>query len=229
MVREKIDYIDLEQLQRCRDHDIIIRLMMAFNDIVLANQCLGMIKKGKSPIAQEYKAGAKMYFVRLQFSHLNEAMKMLNKIKNNTHLFEIVKMCSSETKDCFNKLKSYISGGSKCKEFGAKIGRIRHNLTFHYEECKKLYERALKTRSKRQGGKLSKITRSTDIENLRFNIADDLHDTIVCRQIWKIPEGTNILDEANVLADFGHEVCLCFLTFAYEFICRYLQKHELIN
>lgn len=229
MFREKIDYIDLERLQNCRGHDTIMRLMMAFNDIVLANQCMSMIKREKSPIAQEYKEGAGMYFVRLQFSHLNEAMKIMKKIRDTQFLLSIVKQCSDRGKENFEKLKGYLKGEQNYAEFENKVGKIRHNLTFHYGESTKLYNRALKRRSERQDGKISKITWSPDIENMRFNIADDIHDTIVCRQIWQIPEGANIREEANKFADFGHEVCVCFLEFAYEIICRYLQHHGLIN
>ena len=229
MFREKIDYIDLVQLHNYPGHDIIMRLMMAFNDLVLVNQCLRMVKKENSPIAQEYKMGAGMYFVRLQFSHLNEAMKIIIKIRDSHLPLCIVKKCTDRNKENFEKLKGYLKGGQNYVEFKSKVGKIRHNVTFHYDESAKLYNRALKTRSARKDGKTSKITWSPDIENMRFNIADDIHDTIVCRQIWQIPEDANIREEANTFADFGREVCLCFLQFAYEYVVRYLQYHGLIN
>ncbi|HHT9124941.1 MAG TPA: hypothetical protein ACFYD6_03885 [Candidatus Brocadiia bacterium] len=220
-------YINLQRLRSCGDTaSIIIRLMMACNDISLANQCLSKFKEDQPSIRKHVQQGALMYFVRLQCGHLNEAMKIIQEIKDAQNLCVSVKLCSQMAQDSFNKLTNCLQGGPDYCNFQKYIGRIRQNTAFHYDG--KLADRALSDRSNRPEASLSKITRGDHISLLRFELADDIIDSIVCRQIWEIPRNVDLRQEADRIAYFGSELCRSFLNFCVEFIFQYIQEYAAI-
>jgi hypothetical protein len=55
------------------------------------------------------------------------------------------------------------------------------------------------------------VTVADDIRQLRFQIADDLVNTLVCHHIWGISHDSDTQLEADRIADFGFRVCKIFL------------------
>jgi len=67
MSRTQTIFVDLSRLLFQKEKaSLIIRLMMACNDISLANQCLGKHKEDQGRMSKHAQQGALMYFVRLQ-------------------------------------------------------------------------------------------------------------------------------------------------------------------
>jgi hypothetical protein len=78
MARTSTTYVDLERLQALGERaSVIIRLMIAGNDIALANQCFGYYKNEESSINNDIRRGAGLYFIKMQCGHLNEAIKLI--------------------------------------------------------------------------------------------------------------------------------------------------------
>lgn len=220
-------FVDFQRLHSCGNSaSLIIRLMMAYNDISLANQCLSKFKEKHSPIRKHIQQGAGMYFVRLQCGHLNEAMKIIQEIRNDQNLSHKVKRCSQAAQDSFNKLVKCLKGGPDYKKFKKYVGKIRHTTVFHYDPV--LVDRALWNRANGAKGNLSSITGGSDLSLCRFELADHIIDSIVCRLIWKIPQGADIRKEADLAADYGSDLCQSFITFSGEFISRYIREHAAI-
>jgi hypothetical protein len=224
MARTLTTYVDLNRLQALGERaSVIIRLMMAGNDIALANQCLGYYKNEESPVNNDIRRGAGLYFIKMQCGHLNEAIKLIEEIIRDEYLLERVKRCSSSAMDAFAKLKKCLKGGSDEKKFEQYIGLIRHNTAFHYSN--KLVDRALADRAGRPESRRSKITAGDHISLWRLHLADDILDSIVCRHIWRIPRTTNLRQEADKIADFGGNLCVAFLDFSGEYIFRFVKEH----
>jgi len=220
-------FVDLQRLHSCGESgSLIIRLMMASNDISLANQCLSKFKEEQPPIRKHVQRGACMYFIRLQCGHLNEAMKIIQEIRDDQNLYDRVERCSRMAQDSFNKLANCLKGNSDNDRFEQYVGQIRQNTVFHYS--KKLVDRALSDRSARQEARQSKITRGDHISLWRFELADDIVDSMVCRQIWKIPRNADLRQKADLNADYGSDLCQAFLNFCGEFIFRYIKEHAVI-
>jgi len=167
-----------------------------------------------------------MYFVRLQCGHLNEAMEIIKEIKDTPYLNDRIEHCSQTAKNSFGKLTNCLKGGSDHSDFQKYVGQIRHNTAFHYAE--KLVEKSLTDRSGRADAALSRITAGDDVSLWRFEIADDILDSIVCRNIWKIPRDADLQQEANQCSDFGSDLCRSLLDFAGEFIIRFIQEHAAV-
>jgi len=170
--------------------------------------------------------GALMYFIRLQFGHLNEAIKLIQEIQDDTYLYERVNSCSQAAQDSFIKLLNCLKGGRDYKKFLQYVGRIRHNTAFHYDPT--VIKKALADRASRAEARYSKITSGDHISLCRFKLADQIVDSVVCRQIWKIPKDADLRKEADECVMFGADLCKALLDFSGEFIFRYIQEHAAV-
>lgn len=219
-------FINLERLRNSSTKcHTIIRLMMACNDIALANHCQSIFRKGQSPISGYIQKGALMYFVRLQCGHLNEAMKVIEEIKEDQNLCNIIEGCSQNARDSFAKLTACLRSGPDYKQFQKYVGQIRQNTVFHYSD--KMVDKALTDRSSRIETRISKITYGDHISLSRFDLADDIVDSIVCRHIWKIPRSANLRQEADRISDFASDLCKSLLNFGGEFVYRYIKDYAI--
>ena len=72
--------------------------------------------------------GVKICFVRLQISHIFEAIKIIEEIRDNPKLMKVVDRSDNATRKGFAALQAFI-GGAEFK----MMARIRNNLTFHYD------------------------------------------------------------------------------------------------
>jgi len=227
MGRTHTVFVNLERLHSRGDKaSLIIRLMMAYNDISLANQCLTEFREEQPRLRKHVQQGALLYFVRLQCGHLNEVLDLIQEIKSDQDLHRRVGRCSQAAQDAFKKLANCLKGGPDNRRFEKYIGLIRNTTAFHYD--KKLVSRALSDRASRSKARPSRITMGDHINLCRFELADDIVDSLVCHQIWKIPKDANVLNEANRISDFGSDLGRVSLDFCGEFSFRYIQEHAAV-
>ena len=197
--------------------------MMAFNDLAVSNEGLSIFKERHAAKQNNKDRGASMYFIRLQASHLHEAMKIIDAIAAHERLRNVVAQCSGAIRSTFERLVALRTDDAQRRKFEQYVGRLRHNLTFHYDESGDLINRAMEGRARKPEGNPTSITRGTEPYSWRLTIADDVVDTIVCRQIWNIPEGADLRAEADAASDYGHEIFVAFADFAAEFVTKYVR------
>ncbi|MBN1291276.1 MAG: hypothetical protein JXB48_05490 [Candidatus Latescibacteria bacterium] len=201
---------------------IVVKLMMACNDLSLANEALLHWKEEQSPMQKHRELGAKMYFVRIELSHLFEGLKVIDEIRKNNELMTLLSRCDRRTQNSFNELVKVLPGGTEWKKLEKLIGQLRHNLAFHYDKSGKLIKKAIADRASSTQTKNSSITRGSSMYLWRFNVADDIVDSIVVRQLWGIPRQSDLSVEADSIAEYIHKIFLSFVDFAGEFIWKYL-------
>jgi hypothetical protein len=80
-----------------------------------------------------------------------------------------------------------LKGGHKYSWFQNCVGRIRNNLTFHYEQSGDLIERAIADRAARAEARYSTITCGSTAYLWHFQVADEIVDSIAARQVWRVP------------------------------------------
>jgi hypothetical protein len=195
--------------------------MMACNDLQIANEGLSQWKE-EQPRNRAYRQrGACMYFLRLQIAHFFEAFKIIDEIGNDAWLSGLVWRCDKQTQDSFQYLQQFVKGGTRRQWFETIVGRVRSNLTFHYDENGTLIERAIADRASRPVSQYSSITRGSTAYLWHFEVADEILDGIVVRQIWKIPRDKDLRAEADRVSDEIHEVFLKFLDFCGDFIWKF--------
>jgi len=221
MPRTLTKYIDFQTLvNRVDSAAIVIQLMMACNDLTLANWAIGEWRKEQRISHKGRQIGAGMYFLRTQLSHLHEGFQVIEEIKRSSYLFAIVRRCDAQTQESFQNLEQFLPGGPKRDDFMKLVGQIRHNLTFHYNQSSKLIERALLDRAEREV-RNSSMTRADTAYLWHFKLADEIIDSIIVHQIWKIPKTSDIRVEVDKVADYVHQIFLCFMDFSTEFIWKY--------
>jgi hypothetical protein len=216
-------YVSFRKLHNSAHGAIILRLMMAFNDISLANHGLAQYKQEQPRLRKHVQMGARLYFLRLQCGHMNEAMRVIREIRDDAALQAEVDKCSSEARAAFGKLTSCLDSNPGATDFGRYIGAIRNKTAFHYDPSMVLA--ALNDRARRAEAATSTITAADELSLWRFEAADYIIDSIVVRQLWKIPRTSDLRAEADRIADYGSDICLSFLIFSSEFTFRYMAKH----
>jgi hypothetical protein len=221
-MRTKTRYVDFQTLQAQGDNaNTIIKLMMACNDLILADDSLSEWKKELPRSKKSKQINAQFYFVRIQLAHLHEGLKVVEEIKKNTALEKLIRDCDSQTQQSFTELEQFLPQGSKHNEMKNLITLIRHNLTFHYAQSGTMIEKAISDRSKRSDGRISSVTRG---DTWHFKVADDIVDSIVVRQIWKIPREADARIEADKILDRVRQITMWFLDFSAEFIWKYCES-----
>ncbi len=201
---------------------IIVRLMMASNDISIANQSQAHYETGLPRNQRHVSQGARMYFVRLQLGHLNEALKIVADVRDSQRLTMVLARCSPKCQLRFDRLVECLPGGQEHSKFKKYIMLARHKIIFHYDA--KMVQRAIEDRAERTEARRSKLTRGDHMNLWRFHTADDVLDSIICRQIWKIPRDADLRAEANRLAAFTHDLTVDYLEFAAALVCKFLGK-----
>jgi hypothetical protein len=200
---------------------VLVKLMMACNDMQLANEASSRWKE-EQPIARKYRQrGALMYFARLQMSHLHEAMDIIDTIQADAELKRLVSFCDEATKKSFNALLAYSRDGAKHRRFQQMVGRIRTNVTFHYDETGKLIDSIVSERSTRPEALMSLITRGSSAYLWYFQVADEVVDGIIVREIYKVSRDKDVRTEVDAIMAEMHSIFLAFVDFAGEFIWRF--------
>ena len=218
-------YLDFETLlSRGEPAAIVLKLMMACNDLTYANQALADWKQDQQPHRRYRQRGTCMYFIRTEMSHLHEALKVVAEIRDNQELKQVVDQCDEETQRSFRRLELILPGGIERLEFERFVGRIRHNITFHYAQSQQLVMRAMQDRAGRAESRGTSITRGSEAHLWHFQAADEIVDSIVVRQLWQIPQNADLATEANRIADRMQEYVLAFLDFSGEFIWKWAQR-----
>lgn len=203
-------------LRRGESTPTLIKLMMACNDLSLADDALGRWKGEEDRLRLPRQRGAQMYFLRLQIGHLVEALKVAEEFRNDPELMKLLARCDAQTRNSFTHLETFLKGGTRRDEFMNLAGKLRHHLAFHYDESGKLIKRALKRRVEQFRSVPSTITRGSEPVLWYFALADELLDSIVVRQLWGIPESADLRAAADDAIMRVHEVLIAFVDFASE-------------
>ena len=218
--------IDFQQLELGgEDANVVVRLMMACNDMALANQALEISMSENHPYPDKRTSrAAGMYFVRIQLSHLYEALKVIDDLRARPVLKRLVDSSDFRTKGSFAHLEQHLPGGKRREWFEKLIAQLRHNLGFHYHESGSWIQWAINDRAERPGARYSSITRGDHAYRWRFSVADAVIDSIVCRKIWEIPREKDLEHEIGLITGEINVLFLSYVDFCGEFIWQYCSR-----
>jgi hypothetical protein len=216
-------FIKWERLERGgKEATLIVRLMMACNDLSVANEAMSVWQDDKSN-RTERRRGALLYFHRMQVSHLCEGMKIIEEISKDSSMLNLISILDGRTQKSFYRLKDYIKGGSKSSLFVKNALKIRNSLGFHYHERGSLIKDYILDRASRSIPP-SSITRGGTGYDWHFEISDDIIDSIVVREFWNIPKDADARAFSDSASMIIHDVMLSFIDFSGELIWKYLER-----
>ncbi len=199
----------------------VVKLMMACNDMSLANQTLADWRKDQPARRKTRAFGARIYFLRMEFGHLYEGLKVIYQIPRDPVLMARVTACDQQTQLSFDELLTYQKGGVNHVVLKDLAGKVRHNIAFHYDQAGTLIERAVAELAKR--GRSASVTRADTAPDWHFELADVIVDEVVCRGLWGITPGPGAAARVDEAAMAIHQLFRTFMDFSGEFIWRYCQ------
>jgi hypothetical protein len=178
---------------------VLGRLMVAMNDIGIANDGLGSWMKDQEGIKKDRQAGAKMYFIRMLISHIFEALSVINKIDNMPELREVVHQSYPDTQREFNACVAVI-GTAHYKQ----MKDLRSGFGFHY------LDRPIRDAIASQAVKAPDLNLSLSVGNDHlewfYQPGDRIIDSAVVRGVFQIPEGADVQKEVDKLIHDLQEV-----------------------
>jgi hypothetical protein len=223
-MRTHTEFFSFRKLARATGASVIARVAMVCNDLAIANSSMGRYKAVKSNALNHVLQGAQMYFVRVSCGHLNEGVRVIGEVRDDPSLGSLVNRCSLEAQSAFTDLCACLPKGSKHKEFKRFVGWIRNRVAFHYGA--KDVDWALEERGNKLNPGSCSMTLGEDIHSCRFEFADAILDTIVCRRLWQIPVEADVRAEADRISDWCFRKSLQFLVFGEDFVRRFLKNYQ---
>jgi hypothetical protein len=222
-MRTHTEFFSFTKLALATGASVVARVAMVCNDLAIANSSMGRYKAMKSNALNHVLLGAQMYFVRVSCGHLNEGVQIIGEVRDHPTLGSLLNRCSSEAQSAFTDLCACLPKGSEHKTFERCVGWIRNRVAFHYGAND--VDWALGNRANKSNPGTCSITLGEDIHSSRFEFADAILDTIVCRRLWQIPVKADLRAEADRIADWCFRKSLQFLVFGEDFVRRFLKNH----
>jgi hypothetical protein len=203
---------------------IILKMMMACNDMQTANEALSYWKEKRVQQPTSRAHGAGMYYIRLQISHLNEALKIIDRVKDEPSLLNLLSRCDRHTQEAFSQLSEAKTNHAHI----SVIAKLRNNLGFHYldkQGSDKWIKKAVIERSAGSGRRHSAVTRGLTCYDWYFKPGDDISHDIVVKEILGISgEDLDDSEKDEILREL-HAIFILFMDFAGEFIWKFCEQN----
>jgi hypothetical protein len=147
----------------------------------------------EDPIKQRKhrERGARIYFLRLQLAHIYEAMKIIEEIRRTPSLMIAVDRSGGRTRKAFDALVAFMAG----PQYRDIMGRMRNKLTFHYD--KTIVESALASLVAKHPDASGTMSLGDEPHNWYFEPGDMVGERAAVREIFKVPEGADVVAEAD--------------------------------
>jgi hypothetical protein len=194
---------------------VIVRLMMAVNDIAVANEGLRDWTSTTDPRKVHRQIGGTLYYGRMLMAHVFEALSIIEDIQTNASLRTAVEQCSAGTQAYFKAVAAFLGTDDH-----KVLLRIRNNAAFHYDS--KLAVKALDQIAKDFSASPFKYSLGTDPLDWYFELGDMITDRIVVRDIFKAPKDADVRAAIDPILVRLHRMAAAFSDFAAYFVRQHL-------
>jgi hypothetical protein len=195
---------------------VLIRLMLAVNDISLAADTNDFWAETTEQRRAYRKGRARMYFARLIMSHVHEALKIIEEINRRPVLRAAVGRCDDRTRENFKKLVAILRSPER-----GQLNRFRNNATFHYDRDVTV-EHLRKVVASDPAATWSYSVGSTPLD-WQFELADAVMNRMVVRFVLgadqrRSPARAKKIEDIQTRLD---QIAFMFTDFATSFIERH--------
>jgi hypothetical protein len=190
---------------------VVLRLMMALNDLGLANDALQEWDTTQDPKKKVRQDGGKLYFGRMQMAHIYEALLVIEETTKSSTLMRAVECCDAKTRESFEQVTAFLSTGDY-----KILCRIRNNASFHYNG--KLAVRALRQIVKRRPQDVSPCSLGGEPLDWYFELGDKVIDRFLVREIFEVKGNADMRAAINEVLARLHVMAVAFSDFAGHFI-----------
>jgi hypothetical protein len=222
-MRTHTKFFNFSKLARADGASTVVRVAIVCNDLAIANSSLGHFKNLSANALSHVRQGGALYFVRMSCGHLREGMKAVQQIRDDVALSALVTRCAASAQSAFAQLCECLHPGKYHAEFKRYVHSVRHKTAFHYDTTE--IREALEYRAKHHSNSVCAMTIGEDIHSCRFDFADVVIDTIVCRKLWALSIAADVRTEADRISGWCCTKSIEFLNFGGDFVTRFLQEH----
>jgi hypothetical protein len=196
---------------------VLIRLMMASNDIAMAEDGLRdwTFTTEQKKLARQN--GGRLYYGRMLMAHVYEALKIIEDIEGNPKLKALVQACDLKTQSSFDAVASFLNTPDY-----SMLGRIRNKVSFHYDG--RLSVQAIEQIDKNFPSHASTYSLGHDPLDWYFELGDFASDRTVVRDIFGAPEGVDLRAAIDPILLRMHKMASTFSDFAGYFIHNQLKR-----
>ena len=198
-------------LQNEKLGSVVLRLMIAMNDIGVTNSSMVEWENTDDPKKTVRWRGGVLYFGRVQSAHLFEALSIINEIKKDKDLMTAVEGADRATQQSFEAVAKFIDGDDY-----KMMAKMRNVLAFHYEP--KLTLRRLQKLVEKWPSHSTMYSLGSDTLDWYFELGDLIADEITIWDVFKVPENADIRKGAIEVLDRLHKIGTAFTDFAGYFI-----------
>jgi hypothetical protein len=196
---------------------VVVRLMMALNDIAMANEGLGEWTFGQERKKLARQNGGRLYYGRMLMAHVYEALSIIKDIQDNPKLRALVDACDPETRLSFDAVAVFLT----TSDYNMLL-RIRNNASFHYDD--KLAVRAVEQIDNKFPKHISTYSLGHDPLDWYFQLGDLVLDRIVVRDIFEAPEHADLRAAIDPILLRMHTMANAFSDFSGHFIRNQLKR-----
>jgi hypothetical protein len=182
---------------------VVLRLMIAMNDIGVTNSSMVEWEKTTDPKKKARWRGGVLYFGRVQSAHLFEALSIIEEIKEDKDLMAAVDRADPRTRDSFETAAKFIEGADY-----NLMAKMRNVLAFHYEP--KLTIRQLRKLVDNWPDHSTTYSLGSETLDWYFELGDLIADEIMIRDMFMVSEGADIQKAAIEVLDRLHKVATAF-------------------
>lgn len=190
---------------------VVLRLMMAMNDIGITNSSMAEWQTTDDPKKKARWRGGVLYFGRVQSAHLFEALSIIDEIKRDQVLMAAVDRADEATKRSFQVVAKFLDGADY-----NMMAKMRNVLAFHYDP--KLTLRRLQKLVEKWPDHATMYSLGSETLDWHFELGDLIADEIIIRDVFKISEDADIKEAAFEILDRLHVMATAFTDFAGYFI-----------
>jgi hypothetical protein len=193
---------------------VLVRLMMACNDFSIANEMLGQWRNPTTKKQEARAASAQRYFLRLQISHVCEAMDIVDEIESSPKLRAALAAADAQTRGSFEVLKKY-KKGKRCRT----MKLIRNKVGSHYDPV--WIKETIEDLDAQHPDTLATISMGHEALDWYFEPGDLVEDRLVVRKIFDIFDiaaSADVRVEVDKILMELHDIAHVFGDFAGYFV-----------
>jgi hypothetical protein len=192
---------------------VIVRLMMAVNDMVLTNVALEDWCKSDDKRKVRRRSNGRMFFARVQVAFVFEALDMIKEIRASDPMKAHVDRCDDRTKECFKKVCDFIDSNDH-----ALLAEVRSSAVFHYDPKRAV--RAITEMSKKDPEDRQSYTLGDELLDWHYELADKSHERNIVHHIFKVAEDADIGKESDAIMNRIFDMSEALALFASGFIAQ---------
>jgi hypothetical protein len=190
---------------------IILRLMIAMNDIGITNSSMAEWEKSDDPKKKARWRGGVLYFGRVQSAHLFEALSIIDEIKKDRSLMAAVDRADRATRESFETVAKFLGSDDH-----KTLAKMRNVVAFHYEP--KLTIRRLQKLVDKWPSHSTVYSIGSETLEWHFELGDLIVDEITIFEVFQIAEGADIQKAAIEVLDRQNKIGTAFCDFAWYFV-----------